>query len=92
MTQRVHTGAAGRLLIDMHCRLQGHCNVYAIGDCAICDENPLPPIAQAAQQQANYVAEMLNKYSKFACVHARLHACKCIYRLLYSKQTMLPIF
>ena len=35
--------------------------VYAIGDCAVNDERPLPPTAQVAEQQADYLAASLNQ-------------------------------
>eukprot|EP00948_MAST-09A_sp_MAST-9A-sp1_P000026 g26.t1 len=35
-------------------------DVFAIGDCAVNSDAPLPQIAQAAQQQGRYVATMLN--------------------------------
>merc|ERR1719171_1578387 len=35
--------------------------VYAIGDCAANERAPLPPTAQVAEQQADYLAACLNQ-------------------------------
>ena len=35
-------------------------SVYALGDCAFVNEKPLPCTAQAADQQAKYLAKTLN--------------------------------
>ena len=39
-------------------------DVYALGDCAVQPEKPLPMIAQAAKQQAIYLGKVLNKDHK----------------------------
>lgn len=52
---------SGRLVVDQRLRVKGkEGSVWAIGDCAVQRENPLPQLAQAAQQQGKYVAEVLN--------------------------------
>lgn len=51
----------GRLLVDRHLRLLGRPDVYALGDCAVDPENPLPATAQAAQQQGKYLAGALDR-------------------------------
>lgn len=46
------TGRGGRILVDSHLRVVGHAHqgVWALGDCAVSQDRPLPPLAQAAQQ------------------------------------------
>jgi NADH dehydrogenase FAD-containing subunit len=41
---------------------RGHCLVcrYALGDCSANTEQPLPALAQAAEQQGRYLAWVLN--------------------------------
>uniref|UniRef100_A0A6U2FK17 NADH:ubiquinone reductase (non-electrogenic) n=1 Tax=Hemiselmis andersenii TaxID=464988 RepID=A0A6U2FK17_HEMAN len=62
ITPDVRKGPGGRIHIDDYCRIHGFRDVFALGDCAVCDKHPLPPIAQAAQQQGYYVAKLLNKH------------------------------
>ena len=48
----------GQLEVDDWLRVKGHENIYALGDCAACvDRNgkPVPPRAQAAHQQADFL-------------------------------------
>jgi NADH dehydrogenase len=52
------TNKGGALEVDGHLRVKGIEHVYALGDCAACvDGNgkPVPPRAQAAHQQADYL-------------------------------------
>ena len=50
----------GRILTDEFLRVKGHeGKVWAIGDCAEIENGCLPQLAQVAQQQANYVATIL---------------------------------
>ena len=52
------TARGGQLEVDDHLRVKGVPGVYALGDCAACiDANgkPVPPRAQAAHQQADYL-------------------------------------
>jgi NADH dehydrogenase len=52
------TNKGGQIEVDGHLRVKGVPAVYAIGDCAACiDGNgkPVPPRAQAAHQQADYL-------------------------------------
>lgn len=51
----VPQGRGGRIEIDEFCRVRGLDNVYAIGDCAINPDNPLPQLAQPAKQMGKYV-------------------------------------
>jgi NADH dehydrogenase len=52
------TSPAGQLEVTQHLNVQGYPNIYAIGDCAACtleDGRRVPPRAQAAHQQADYL-------------------------------------
>jgi NADH dehydrogenase len=52
------TSRGGQVEVDPHLRVKGVPGVYALGDCAACvDGNgkPVPPRAQAAHQQADYL-------------------------------------
>ena len=50
----------GRLVTDDHFRVEGHDNIYAVGDCSFIKDNPLPPTAQVAQQEGKHLAKILN--------------------------------
>lgn len=54
----------GRILTDKYLRVSGtKGRFFAIGDCAtIKDQDPLPPTASVAEQQAYYVGDYLNLY------------------------------
>eukprot|EP01062_Namystynia_karyoxenos_P055783 TRINITY_DN46826_c0_g1_i1.p1 TRINITY_DN46826_c0_g1~~TRINITY_DN46826_c0_g1_i1.p1 ORF type:complete len:487 (+),score=136.66 TRINITY_DN46826_c0_g1_i1:81-1463(+) len=57
----VPRGPTGRIIVDDRLRVPGHGKrVYAFGDCAVVETAPLPPIAQAAAQQAKYLANQFN--------------------------------
>ncbi|WP_075795938.1 NAD(P)/FAD-dependent oxidoreductase [Massilia putida] len=48
----------GQIEVDGHLRVKGVPDVYALGDCAACTDGngkPVPPRAQAAHQQADYL-------------------------------------
>jgi len=52
------TNRGGQLEVDGQLRVNGHLGIYALGDCAACigvDGRPVPPRAQAAHQQADYL-------------------------------------
>ena len=54
------TAKNGQLTVNGDLRVAGHANIYALGDCAACagaDGKPVPPRAQAAHQQADYLAQ-----------------------------------
>jgi NADH dehydrogenase len=60
------TGAAtdrgGRIIVDDHCRIPGHPNIFVIGDVANftgADGKPLPGVAPTAMQQGRYVARVI---------------------------------
>lgn len=61
-----------RLLVDERLQIPGQeGTIWALGDAALCSVRPLPPIAQAAQQQAKYIAKALNAEGAY---HAPLSA------------------
>jgi len=49
-------------LVNDHLRVVGTSNIYALGDCASIQGNPLQATAQVAQQQGAYLAKALNSY------------------------------
>jgi NADH dehydrogenase len=52
------TAKGGQIEVDAHLRVKGVPDVYALGDCAACVDgrgNAVPPRAQAAHQQADYL-------------------------------------
>lgn len=56
-------GRGGRILVNdklQVCHEKYHNSVWALGDCSVNAEKPCPPTAQVAQQQAKYIAKMLN--------------------------------
>ena len=53
-------GPTGRILTTDHLRVKGSDRVFAFGDCAVMESQPLPPIAQAALQEAKYLAKKFN--------------------------------
>ncbi|QJE02728.1 NAD(P)/FAD-dependent oxidoreductase [Massilia forsythiae] len=64
------TTRGGQLDVDAHLRVKGVAGVYALGDCAACfdgDGKPVPPRAQAAHQQADY---LLTTFMNMASGHA----------------------
>lgn len=50
----------GRLKVNYDFKVYGSDNVYAIGDCAVNEDEPLPQTAQVAQQQGKHLANTLN--------------------------------
>jgi NADH dehydrogenase len=57
------TDRINRVVVDETLRAKGDENVFAIGDCARCvllgSEDPLPPRAQTAHQQADHMAKVI---------------------------------
>lgn len=53
---------SGRLLVDeyLHVKAPDVEGVYAVGDCAAFETNPLPATAQGAEQEGKYLAQALN--------------------------------
>jgi len=61
------TARGGGLDVDAHLRVKGVPNIWALGDCAVCiDGNgaPVPPRAQAAHQQADYLVTAFLRMDK----------------------------
>lgn len=48
-----------RILTDAYFRVEGYDSLYAIGDCGVIRDLPLPATAQVAQQQGKYLARAL---------------------------------
>ncbi|AXE39955.1 NAD(P)/FAD-dependent oxidoreductase [Acidipropionibacterium virtanenii] len=53
------TGRGGRIVTDSSLRVHGQDRIFAIGDGAIIDENPLPQLAQPAMQGGKLVASQV---------------------------------
>jgi NADH dehydrogenase FAD-containing subunit len=49
-----------RFLVDKFLKVVGTDNIYAMGDCALIEGNPLQATAQVAQQQGAYLANSFN--------------------------------
>lgn len=56
----VPQGRGGRIQTDRNLRVVGEENIFAIGDCAICDDYPLPQLAQPALQEGEHVARQID--------------------------------
>jgi NADH:ubiquinone reductase (H+-translocating) len=50
-------GRGGRILVDRDLTVKGFTNIYAIGDAALIEDDPLPQLAQPAIQEGAHVAE-----------------------------------
>ncbi len=58
---------AGQILVTDKLNVVGFPDIYALGDCAACvdvDGKPVPPRAQAAHQQADYLLETFIRQAK----------------------------
>ncbi len=55
---------AGRLLTDRYFNIRGSNDIYAIGDCAVLEDENVPATAQVAQQEGKYLARILNERMK----------------------------
>ena len=55
------TKARGRLVTDPWMRVIGADGVLGIGDCAYCNESPLPATAQVASQEGSYLGRLFSK-------------------------------
>ena len=61
------TAKGGQVEVDAHLRVKGATDIYALGDCAACVDgngNAVPPRAQAAHQQADYLVTTFIRKSK----------------------------
>ena len=57
----------GQVEVDPFLRVKGHASIYALGDCAACidrDGQLVPPRAQAAHQQADFLCDLLLRQAK----------------------------
>jgi NADH dehydrogenase FAD-containing subunit len=70
---------SGRLLVDeyLHVKAPDAEGVWAVGDCAAFETNPLPATAQGAEQEGKYLAQyhhplspLLHSTSSHHLVHA----------------------
>ncbi len=52
-------GAGGRLVVDDDLRAVGHDRIFAVGDCALTPDHPLPQVAQPAIQMGLHAARMI---------------------------------
>ncbi|MGJ6979998.1 NAD(P)/FAD-dependent oxidoreductase [Aestuariimicrobium soli] len=52
-------GRGGRILVDRDLTVKGFTNIYAIGDAALIEDDPLPQLAQPALQQGVHVARTI---------------------------------
>jgi NADH:ubiquinone reductase (H+-translocating) len=52
-------GHAGRVLVLPDLRVEGSDRIFAIGDIALCEQDPAPQLAQPALQQGKHAAEQL---------------------------------
>jgi NADH dehydrogenase len=63
---------SGQLEVTSHLNVKGHDTIFAFGDCAACiteDGKQVPPRAQAAHQQADYLYKMLVREARGERVH-----------------------
>ncbi|MCA1245738.1 NAD(P)/FAD-dependent oxidoreductase [Massilia sp. MS-15] len=61
------TAKGGQVEVDAHLRVKGADDIYALGDCAACVDgsgNAVPPRAQAAHQQADYLVTSFLRRAK----------------------------
>lgn len=61
------TAKGGQVEVDAHLRVKGATDIYALGDCAACVDgngNAVPPRAQAAHQQADYLVTSFVRKAK----------------------------
>jgi NADH dehydrogenase len=61
------TNKAGQIEVTGRLNVTGYPNIFALGDCAACpgaDGKPVPPRAQAAHQQADYLYQALLQRAK----------------------------
>jgi len=61
------TAKGGQIEVEGNLQVKGVPGVYALGDCALClgaDGKPVPPRAQAAHQQADYLLETFMRQAR----------------------------
>jgi NADH:ubiquinone reductase (H+-translocating) len=54
----------GRIRIGADCRVAGHERIFAIGDVALLEDQPLPQLAQPALQMGKYVADQIRRLER----------------------------
>ncbi len=54
----------GRIVVDSFFRAKSNNSIYAIGDCSVVENAPLPATAQVAQQQGKYLGKCLNAHAR----------------------------
>lgn len=56
-------GRGGQITVDAHLRTPKDPSIFAIGDCARNNEEPLPATAQVARQQGIYLAQNMERFA-----------------------------
>jgi len=80
----INLDRTNRILIDDYLQIEGHSDVFALGDCAVSSSKPLAMLAQVANQQGIHLAKCLNNDSltpfnyKFGGAMAQLGAFKAV--------------
>lgn len=80
----INLNNTNRILINDCLQIEGHSDVFAVGDCAVSSNKPLAMLAQVANQQGIHLAKCLNKGSlvpfdyKFGGAMAQLGAFKAV--------------
>jgi len=62
----------GRIVVDSYLRVPEYDRIFAVGDCAVINNNPLPPTANVAEQQGAYLVECFNKYYSKVDLNSKL--------------------
>lgn len=57
--QALATNRKGQWLVRQTLQTRDHDHIFALGDCAYCEDEPAPPTAQAASEQAEYLAKAI---------------------------------
>ncbi|MEO8168318.1 MAG: FAD-dependent oxidoreductase, partial [bacterium] len=61
---RLPKSKRSQILIDNFFRVKGETDVYAMGDCSLIEDTPLPATSQVAQQQGKYLAKALTQRAR----------------------------
>jgi NADH:ubiquinone reductase (non-electrogenic) len=65
-TSSLPKDAKHRFIVDRTFRLRDADDIFAIGDCSVLEQSPLPATAQAAQQQGKHLARVLRALARGA--------------------------
>lgn len=57
-------GRGGRIIVDNMLRVKGQERIFAAGDCALIEDQPLPQLAQPAMQEGVHIAEQIVAHAK----------------------------